>query len=275
MSKMQVEPAWASALAVGSPVGVDRENKVLRGYVVAQRGYFKSKGRGQFDDQSLSKIVELMNAKPGGVGLKSRFAHPTMSDDGLGTFLGRSKNARLDGDRVRADLHLDPASFNSPRGNLGQYVLDLAASDPEALSSSLVLQTERVQVLGEDGKPKTDDKGQPIPPIWRPTKLHASDIVDTGDAVDGLLSADASGVDVDGLPLGVLWRGCEMLDRLFPGESRDVIEARCRAWLDRYLGMRFGDGVDPERVALEKMKELNRLHRKQAIANLLSLPGES
>jgi hypothetical protein len=74
-------------------------------------------------------------------------------------------------------------------GNLGGYVMDLAESDPDALSSSLVLQTEKVQILDEKGRPKKDDKGEDVPPVWLPTKLHASDVVDTGDAVDGFLSA--------------------------------------------------------------------------------------
>src|SRR5262249_27424355 len=75
---------------------------------------------------------------------------------------------------------------------------------------------------------------------WMPTKLHAADIVDTGDAVDGLLSA---GVDVDNLPDAVVRRGAELLDRMFGGCEREVIEARCLAWLDRDLAMRFGASV--------------------------------
>lgn len=232
---MPAAPEWESLKATGKPVGVDRKANIILGYVVAQRGPFKSEGRGEFDDASLSRIVELMNAKQGGT--KSRFGHPDMSSDGLGKFLGRSHDARVDGDRVRADLHLSPSSFNTPSGNLGQYVMDLAESDPEALSSSLVLKVDREFRLNTDGTKKADDKGQPLPPLWRPKQVHASDIVETGDAVDGLLSA---GVDADGLPLGVLWRGAEMLDSVFAGQPRDVVEARCRAWLDRYLCRRFG-----------------------------------
>lgn len=247
MRTMPALPGRLRAMLPGAkPLGVDREAKVIRGYVVAQLGAFKTAGRGQFDDASLRQIVDLMGKHP--KGLRSRFAHPTESNDGLGSYLGRAKNPRMDGDRVRADLHLDPTSFSSPNGNLGGYLLDLAESDSDALSSSLVLQADKEAVLDAKGKPALDQDGQPVPPVWRPTKLHASDIVDTGDAVDGLLSA---GVDVDGMPLGALWRGAELLDGMFAGQSRDVIEARCKAWLDRYLSLRFGDdagqtGYDPD-----------------------------
>lgn len=242
MPKMPLEPRWERCGVSGS-VQVDRVNKVLRGYVVAQRGPFKSKGRGEFDDHALGLIVSLMAAVP--AGLKSRFSHPTESDDGLGKFLGRVKNPRIDGDRVRGDLHLDPTSFETPSGNLGDYVLSLAESDPDALSSSLVLQAKKETRRNPDGTIMVDGDGYQLPPVWRPTKLHASDVVDTGDAVDGILSADAAGVDVDGLPLGALWRGAELLDQVFDGQTREVVAARCQAWLLRYLDGKFGAESNP------------------------------
>lgn len=232
---MPAKPEWESLAVAGGALGVDRENKVIRGYVVAQRGPFKSTGRGEFDDKSLAMIADMMNAAP--KGLKSRFAHPTLSSDGLGKFLGRARNARVDGDRVRADLHLDPSSFATPAGNLGQYVLDLAASDPDALSSSLVVKPKQELRVNPDGTRAKDDKGNPLPPLWRPERLHASDIVDTGEAVDGLLS-------VDDLPDAIQRRGAEMLDSLFAGQPRDVVEARCLAYLARYLDNRYGTLTD-------------------------------
>ncbi len=234
---MPLKPKWDRLSAVGRAASVDRKNAVIKGYVVAQMGTFKSE-RGTFDHEALQQIVLLMATQP--AGLKSRFSHPDMSNDGLGSYLGRARNPRMDGDRVRADLHLDPTSRTSPKGDIGGYVMDLAESDPEALSSSLVLQADRVEILDDKGRQKLDAQGEPIPPIWRPTKLMASDIVDTGDAVDGLLSA---GVDVDGLPLSALWRGAEMLDRVFADQTRGVVEARCLAWLTRYLDGRYGPDV--------------------------------
>ena len=235
MPDLPVAPTWLKADSLGKPVGVDNEKKIIHGYVVAQKGPFKSEGRGEFDDHSLSEIVRLYGEHQNG--LKARFAHPTLSDDGLGKFLGRSRNARLDGDKVRADLHLDPTSFNTPSGNLGQYVMDLAASDAGAFSSSLVLQTKMEHRLNEDGTMKKDDKGSPLPPLWRPTRLHASDVVDTGDAVDDFLAA---GLSAEQLPDVLVRKGSELLNHAFPGQPRNVVEARLQAWLSKYLDLRYG-----------------------------------
>ena len=221
---MPVEPSYLRASFSARPIGVDREKNVLMGYVVAQKGVFKSE-RGQFDDQDLNTIFKLGNAS--GAGLKSRLAHPTLSDDGIGKFLGRSRGFWMDGLRVRANLHFDKTAFDTPSGNLAKYVMDLAESDPEAISSSLVLQVKEEFQLDAKGKPLLDEGGEPLPPLWRPTKLHASDIVDTGDAVDGLLSSDA-------LPDAAVRKGCELLDSVFAGQPWEVVEARCLAWLSRY-----------------------------------------
>jgi hypothetical protein len=211
-------------------VGVDRQKKAILGYVVAQRGVFKDK-RGEFDDLSLRKVVELMRAEP--AGLKSRFGHPTLSEDGVGKYLGRAKNPRLDGDRVRADLFFDPTAFKTPGGDLATYLMDLAESDPDALSSSLVLQSDYEAKLDAKGRAVIDpDTGEPAPQLWRPKLLHASDVVDTGDAVDGLLSAE--------LPDAAVRLGAKLLDEQFAGLGKDDVRARCLGWLDRYLEHRFG-----------------------------------
>lgn len=244
----------------GRPVGVDRKAGVLRGYVVAQLGPFKSDGRGEFDLPALEEIVKLGNsATPG---LKSRFSHPTECDDGLGKYLGRARNFALDrtiardgkgtlmSARVRADLHFDPTALDTPPNGgkpLGEYVMDLAESDPDALSSSLVLRVKREFRLNPDGTPQTGPDGEELPPLWRPLRLSASDIVDTGDAVDGLLSAD--------LPNSYLWQGAQTLDRLFGHLSREELEERLSGWLGRYLDDRFGP---PEQVAQPSDTDIRR-----------------
>src|SRR4051812_3820212 len=80
-------------LAHGRPVGVDRKNNVLLGYVVAQAGPFKSRGRGEFDLPALLELVRLGNEPS--QGMKSRFSHPTECNDGLGKYLGRSRGYAL------------------------------------------------------------------------------------------------------------------------------------------------------------------------------------
>lgn len=231
----------------GRPVGVDREAKVIRGYVVAMAGPFKSEGRGEFDETALSMIVDLYKQLPNGAGLKSRFTHPSESNDGLGKFLGRSRGAFLstcvnadgkDVPCVRADLHLDPSAFATPEGNLGDYILTLAESDAEALSSSLVLSTTKQIRRNDDGTELTGEDGKPLPPLWRPLKLFASDVVDTGDAVDGFLSATAT--DKPRWTRDYLNQGESLLNTLFAGQTRETVEARCAGFLSRYLDRRYG-----------------------------------
>lgn len=162
----------------GSP---DAKQKTLRGFVVAEEGEFIDQ-RGAFDRSALEEIVRLINADSRG--MKSRFGHPHAGADAIGTHLGRVKNAVLGTATsrarkrvlaVRADLHFDPVASTSPRGNLTDYVLGLAASDSGALAASLVV------------RPRETDR-YPAPPLWFPLEIHAVDIVDVGAATSGLLS---------------------------------------------------------------------------------------
>lgn len=253
---------WLKAGVKSNAVGVDRENRRILGYVVAQEGAFKSEGRGEFDEKSLKKIVTLMRRNK--LGTKARFGHPTLSDDGLGKYLGRAKNPRLDtvtvdrdGDivpllAVRADMHIaDVAMKPSESGfSLGEYVLDRAEEDSESMSSSLVLQVNEEERLDKDGKPELDEEGRPLPPLWRPLAIHASDVVDTGDAVDGFLSAEL------GLPDEQLRKGYALFENFLSGQSRDVVEARLQSWLQKALSMRFGDDestVEEEAEVVESL----------------------
>lgn len=243
---------WLSARFMSPGASVDRENNILRGFVIAQEGPFKSQGRGRFDKDSLSLIQQLGNAKSGG--LKSRFTHPDMSSDGLGNFLGRAKNLRIDSaidartgkrvNAVRGDLHFDPTALDTPpKGGkpLGVYVMDLAESDPEALSSSIVVQAD-YYLEDEKGKLKQvseEEVPAGVTPLWRPRVLHATDIVDTGDAVDGLLS-------IDDLPAATLWKGEQLLNQLFGGKPREHVEERLANFAKRYLDRTYGEPEPPE-----------------------------
>src|SRR5258708_4718492 len=100
---MPARPGWLRAgLLPSAAAKVDRQKEIIYGYNVAQLGPFQSEGRGEFNMESLRQIVTLMNKKTGGV--KSHFTHPTLSSDGLGTLLGFARDARIDNDRVKADL---------------------------------------------------------------------------------------------------------------------------------------------------------------------------
>lgn len=255
-------------------VGVDRENNILRGYVVAQEGPFKSAGRGAFDLKALKAIAALMN-KAGSIGTKSRFSHPTLSGDGIGKFLGRAKNPRVDSvtvkrdgvptllHAVRADLHFDQTALEEPPGGgkpLGIYVMDLAESDPDAISSSVVIQADEEEQLDAKGRPVLDANGDPLPPLWRPKAIHASDVVDTGDAVDGILSAE--GLSSDALPDHAVREACKLLAGAFPNASREVVKARVESWLSSFLSWKFGDEEPTEPAEAPKQKSLE-IYRKR------------
>lgn len=241
----------------GRPIGVDRKNKIIRGYVVALAGPFKSDGRGEFDLHSLREIVRLW---PSSSGLKSRFAHPNESSDGLGKFLGRAHRPWLgkarvqrggkmvEVDAVRADLHLDESAFTvNPNGNLGEYLLTLAENDSDALSSSLVLNQKSEYRKDHNGRPALGADGEPLPPLWRPTELFASDVVDTGDAVDGFLSPTATGASMaTRKPTAhYLVQGEALLNELFAGQDRATIERKLLAYLRRFLDRKFGTAPVP------------------------------
>ncbi len=56
---MPVHPEWLRPdLYRGEHLGVDKEKKVIHGYIMAQRGPFKTPGRGEFNDASLAKTRE-------------------------------------------------------------------------------------------------------------------------------------------------------------------------------------------------------------------------
>jgi hypothetical protein len=281
---MPQEPQWLRANVTGRPEATDRAAKVLRGFVVAQAGTFKDR-RGAFDKEALSMIAAQGNAAP--KGLKSRFGHPTLSDDGIGKFLGRAVGFRLGKaldarsgkpvDAVRADLHFDATAHDTPHGDLADYVMRLAESDPDAISASLVIEPDEVEQLDAKGRPLKDDDGEPLPAIWRPKRLHAIDVVDTGDAVDALLSPEqltqALSVGLTPELAGVLRfdnvarLASQMLDGLFAGQGEAVIRARCEAWLARYLSHRFGEaGPTPDLDARrERMDRLTVALRRRGL----------
>ncbi len=291
MNTLKIKTEWLRANTLAQGVGVDREKNAILGYVVAQEGVFKNAVRGEFDEKSLRKIVALMNREP--KGLKSRLSHPTLSNDGIGTYLGRVRNGRLDAVRVkrdgerqtmlavRGDLYFDQSAFETPNGNLADYVMTLVESDPDALSSSLVLKSDlEWRMDPKTKKPALNDKGDPLPPLWRPTALHATDVVDTGEAVDGLLSHLSS----DGLPDEYVRKGAELLDAAFPDASREVLQARLQSWMDRYLEMRYGveadgglDATSEARQTLQQRRGMSRhvaeLHASIAAGHLEQIRG--
>lgn len=177
--------------------GIDRQggdagSGMIGGVAVLTRG--EADGHGIWIDQDmLSAVAAAINGSPRGV--KSRFTHPGLSADGLGTYLGRVRDAEVDGDVVRADLHLSSVAHESPDGDLAEYVMNLAEQDPEAfgLSISFVpddgdMEQHRTDHQDESGEfLSPDERNHDNLPHVRLAALRAVDVVDEPAAnPDGL-----------------------------------------------------------------------------------------
>lgn len=114
--------------------GGDFKQGVIRGVVLATRG--EASGHGLWLDRPfLERVVALVRGTPGGI--KSRFQHPELFTDGLGSMLGYIRGARVDGDRALADLHFIGAARKSPHGDIAEYTMDLAEDAPEDFGMSI------------------------------------------------------------------------------------------------------------------------------------------
>jgi len=163
---------------------VDREAGVIKGIVIAQFGF--DKVGDYMDEVFLNQLVEQGNAQTQGV--KSRFSHPNMCKDGMGSFIGRYKDFRFvkqQGDHrahVAADLYLDPICKNAPgEGNLYDYVLDMAVKNDDMFGNSIAFipaENELIKVQSEGG----------LIDVYalRCYSFMASDLVDTPAATDSL-----------------------------------------------------------------------------------------
>jgi hypothetical protein len=121
--------------AAVEPEGGQRGAGLIRGMAVVTRG--EALGHGMWlDAEFLEAVRDRMNAARDG--MKARFTHPGLSSDGLGKFLGRARDADLEGDVVRADLHFSDAAHEAPDGDLAEYVMRLAVDDPAAFGTSIV-----------------------------------------------------------------------------------------------------------------------------------------
>lgn len=123
-----------------NPPKVDRENGVIYGVQVVQEGL--NKNNSYFSSQFLSDIVKFSNAQ-GDAGIRSNFGHPAMCSSSLGTYLGRKRNFELKGNKVFADLHLDPITKKTNLEGKGismfDWVCDMAENNPDQFGCSIHL----------------------------------------------------------------------------------------------------------------------------------------
>ena len=100
----------------------------------------------------IKRLVNIAENRHGENGHQVRFGHPGMCDQVLGSYAGRAKNIRQRGNQVIADIHLSAAAENAPgKGNLRQYILDLAAEDSEAIMMSIVFTPGEHYFINADG----------------------------------------------------------------------------------------------------------------------------
>jgi len=187
--KIRLRSSVSRGLKDANPV--DRENHVIRGYSVISVGELKGHGI-DADQKTVDQVVEFGQSHKHGI--KSRFGHPNMSSTAFGTYLGRSKNFRVDGEHARADLHISDTAFETPQGDLGTYVENMAEKEPDMFGASVVVRADTVARVDEEGEPETDEEGNELNPVLRVRELAASDIVDSPATGDDMFEFFSDGV---------------------------------------------------------------------------------
>lgn len=182
--------------ARGGKLRVDRDAGIIRGIAVITRG--EALGHDLWiDSDFLSEVADA--GKDAKAGVKARFTHPGLSADGLGSFLGRAKDLRLDSDIVRGDLHLSDTAYDTPKGDLATYVMDMAEMEPDMFGSSIVFYEDigaesrhRAEHEDEDGNFGSPDEDNVSNfPHARLAQLRAVDMVDSpGANPEGLFHRD-------------------------------------------------------------------------------------
>ena len=225
------------------PARVDRKARIIYGANLMQLGDINDKRPYSVDQKTLQQAEEL--ASRSGNGLKARYTHPNMSNDGMGSYLGRWKNLRIEGDKLRGDLHIADAAFNSPQGDLATYVMDLAESDPEAFGVSLATALDNSDLRQwENGD--SDDKPERWP--MRFQQIRAGDIVDDPAATrGGLFSMDA---DLRNLPA----QATALLHTYFGDAPESAVRARIDAFLSRYFANQETPTVSTDTAAPEAVE---------------------
>lgn len=129
---------WFSTGFLASGVGaVAQEQHALNDAAVIRCG--EARGHEIWVDPVMCEQVMTRGNELAEKGVKARFGHPDMCSDALGTFLGRWKNFRAGEDGiVRGDLFLSATAAESPKGDLRNYVEQMAAKEPCHFGTSIV-----------------------------------------------------------------------------------------------------------------------------------------
>ena len=199
---MSKQKWMSSSFQLAAPTGeVNPDKGVIEGVSVCTVG--EAKGHGvSLDSEFIAAVVAFGNEKKQGT--KARFGHPNMCSTALGTFLGRFKNFREEGEQALADLYLSNEAKSTPQGDLYSYVMGMAANEPDMFGTSIVFEPGREyrrdgsqKVFAPGEKTEAGERGADWEE-WREIEgdtfiecaaLHACDAVDNPAANDGLFSA--------------------------------------------------------------------------------------
>jgi len=201
-----------------APSSIDRDRGQILGAKIIEAGQVNDDRPWEIDAKALEQVV-LYGNRPNR-GIKARFTHPGLSDDGLGKYLGRWSNFRLDGDAVRADLQIAESASQSPNGDLREYVLTLAEEDPESFGVSIAfrLDWDEMDPELEEGELQA----------VRFSALYAADVVDEPAATRGGLFS--WGGDQASIPA----EAEELIDRYFADVPPAKLLERFAGFLTRY-----------------------------------------
>lgn len=167
---------------------------LIKGVSVITAGAVPDRGV-HIDREFLESVAAAINKGK----VKSRFGHPSLLHDGLGTTIGTFADARAISGHVRADLHILKTAHTTPRGDLGGYVCSLADEAPDCFGASVVYESD---VAAEDafivkhsvGGFQSPDTANPDNfPHARLKRLIAIDLVDEPSSNPaGLFAAPAA-----------------------------------------------------------------------------------
>lgn len=143
---------------------------IIHGVAIVTEG--EARGHGVYvDSKFLEDVAEQGNSTARGI--KVRFGHPGFfGTDAVGTYVGRIKNFRIEGETVRGDLHLSKVAKSSPKGDFYSYILGMAENEPDMFGLSIAFDS--------NGTYSVDGKEFVVL-----NKLHAVDIVDEPAANPG------------------------------------------------------------------------------------------
>ena len=157
-------------------IGVDRETNTIKGVFIARSAVFANDGA-VFDTEGLSRILELWSES----GIVSRFGKrsPWVGQKTKGGALGSVVRPWIDDGILRADLILNPTSFDTPIGDIGNWLLSLAESEPGRLATSLALNYREVTKAVPLRRSVASLRRSVRMTLWKPHQLHALDLVES------------------------------------------------------------------------------------------------